>query len=74
LSAGRLRNTNAALVATNSLPAEWSLLGIIGALAAIALAASVAALLLQTFFGRLPVLAFAGQLLAAFGAAARSVR
>jgi hypothetical protein len=52
-----------------SLPADWSLLGIIGALAAIALAASITALALQTFFGRLPVLALVGQLLAAFGAA-----
>lgn len=54
---------------TTSPPAEWSLLVIIGALTAIALAASVAALLLQTFFGRLPVLVLVGQLLAAFGAA-----
>ncbi len=39
---------------------EWSLLEIIGALAAIALAASVAAFLLQTFFGHLPVLVLIG--------------
>jgi hypothetical protein len=49
--------------------ADWSLLGIIGALAAIALSTSVTVFALQTFFGRLPVLALVGQLLAAFGAA-----
>jgi hypothetical protein len=54
---------------TTSLPAERSPLGIIGALAAIVLAASLMALALQTFFGRLPLLALVGQLLAAFGAA-----
>jgi predicted ABC-type sugar transport system permease subunit len=54
---------------TSSLPAEWSVLGIIAALIVIALAASVTALLLQALFGRPPVLVLMGQLLAAFGAA-----
>jgi hypothetical protein len=56
-----------------SLPAELLLFEVIGALTAIALAASVTALVLQTFFGRPPVLALVGQLLAAFGAAVFAV-
>jgi hypothetical protein len=44
-------------------------LGIIAALAVIALASMVVALALQTFFGRMPVLALLGQLLAVLGAA-----
>jgi hypothetical protein len=56
-----------------SLSAEWSLFEVIGALTAIALAASVTALVLQTFFGRLSALTLVGQLLAAFGAAGFAV-
>jgi len=42
----------------------------VGVLAVVALAATVIALALQTYFGRLPVLALFGQVLAAAGAAA----
>jgi len=42
---------------------------IVGVLVIIALAATVVALSLQMYFGRLPLLALLGQLLAVFGAA-----
>jgi hypothetical protein len=42
----------------------------VGVLAVVALAATVIVLALQTYFGRLPVLALFGQVLAATGAAA----
>ena len=46
-----------------------TMLPVIGVLVIIALAATVVALALQTYFGRLPPLAWFGQALAATGAA-----
>lgn len=46
-----------------------SMFPIVGVLVIIALAATVVALSLQMYFGRLPLLALLGQLLAVFGAA-----
>jgi hypothetical protein len=48
-------------------------LSILAVLTAIALASTVTALVLQTYFGRLPVLVILGQVLAAGGAAAFAI-
>jgi hypothetical protein len=47
-----------------------TLLLVLGLLAVIALAATVIALSFQRYYGRLPMLVFLGQVLAAIGAAA----